>query len=51
MMNCCSTQVMGNFEKCIFTETDGPNWNTFLSEDVNVVVEISTVFNGYISQN
>ena len=40
MMNCYSTQVMGNLDKCKFTESDNPtNWNTILSEDVNALLK------------
>ena len=39
MINCYSTQVMGNVDKCKFTESDNPNWNTILSEDVNALLK------------
>jgi CDP-glycerol glycerophosphotransferase (TagB/SpsB family) len=34
----------GKFNQCKFTESDSPDCNTILSEDVNVLFEICTVY-------
>lgn len=39
MTNCYSTQVMGNLDKCKFTESNNPDWNTILSDDVNALLK------------